>query len=91
MKNAMRAVGLSLTMGLMVVGCGAPLEETEQESALEVREDAIPDCSVGGAYTAYYSDATQSVLVGERGCYCNSWVSWGKTTAFRMTAYDYCG
>lgn len=89
MKNALWAAGLSLTMGLMV-GCGGSVaEETTQEASnLETREDAIPDCSGGDTYIAYYRDASLTDEIGGRGCQCGFWVSWGKTSTFRQAIYE---
>ncbi|WP_224368912.1 hypothetical protein [Hyalangium versicolor] len=72
-------------MGL-IVGCGGGVadETTQEASNLETREDAIPDCSSGDSYTAYYSDASYTTEIGGRGCQCGFWVSWGKTSTYRQ-------
>lgn len=91
MKSALRIAGLSLAMGLMV-GCGGAIAEAEQESTLETREDAIPDCSVDGlSYTIYYSDPSYTTQIGGRGCNCYLYSGWGKTSTYRQTFIDYCG
>jgi hypothetical protein len=83
MKSVKRLAGLSLAMGLLMVGCGGPVTEPEQEAAsLETREDALPDCSDPGAlYTEYYSDATYTSVVGGKGCSCGAYISWGNRTS----------
>jgi hypothetical protein len=89
MKNAIWAVGLSLAMGL-TVGCGGGVadEASPEQSNLQTREDAIPDCSLGDNYTMYFSDATYTTQIGGRGCYCGGWSSWGKTSYYSQHLYE---
>jgi hypothetical protein len=94
MKNALWAVGLSVTMGLMM-GCGGgiadeSMQQSPESSELASREDALPDCSNGGSYTAFFSDASYTNEIGGRGCSCGAYVSWGKTSTFRQTSFDPC-
>lgn len=75
-------VGGLLATALMVVGCGAPMEE-EEGTNLATQEAAIPDCSGSPDYlTTYYSDANYTTQIGARGCSCGWWVSWGRTSAY---------
>lgn len=32
----------------------------------------------------YFKDATYSEQIGGRGCYCGSWNSWGRSSAFQQ-------
>ena len=73
-----------LATALMLVGCGAPLEE-EEGPELATQEATIPDCSTSpdSLYT-YYSDATYLIQIGARGCWCGTWNSWGGTSIYRQ-------
>ena len=90
MKNALRMAGMSLAMGLMMVGCGGPVESEQESASVETREDALPECSHGGTLVEYYSDATYNSLVGARGCECGAYVRWGKTSSFTQYVDTSC-
>ncbi|MCE9670553.1 hypothetical protein LY474_22365 [Myxococcus stipitatus] len=62
----------------------------EQEEELTSQEAPIPDCSNSpDTLVVYYQDASFSLVIGERGCSCGSWVSWGRTSTYRENAF-YC-
>lgn len=84
MKRTKWVASLSLAVGVMMVGCGGAVPETEQESSnTETRQDALPDCSNPGAgFTIYYSDAAHTTEIGGRGCSCYTYYSWGKTSIY---------
>ncbi|QRO00599.1 hypothetical protein JRI60_16970 [Archangium violaceum] len=73
-----------LATALMVVGCGAPVEQ-EEAADLSTLESPIPDCanSPDSLYT-YYSDATYTTQIGIRGCSCGWWYSSGRTSAYSL-------
>ncbi len=75
-----------LAVGMLLAGCGgAPVDEATQFDELSTREDALPDCTGQDYSYEYYSDATKTTLVGERGCSCGAWFRWGTTSSY----YDY--
>ncbi|MCP3098665.1 hypothetical protein LZ198_07220 [Myxococcus sp. K15C18031901] len=74
--------GALLAVGVMLVGCGGPLEGDPGTDDLMSREDPVPDCSLSSAGTIYYSTAARTAIVGYRGCGCGAWTSWGQTTAY---------
>ncbi|MCP3060644.1 hypothetical protein LXT21_17815 [Myxococcus sp. K38C18041901] len=74
--------GALVAVGLMLAGCGGPLEEDLGEHEAASREGLVPDCSTTSAGTVYYPSATSNRIVGFRGCGCGSWTSWGTTTAY---------
>lgn len=82
-------LGVLATMAVMAVGCGAPVEPQEENSNLATQSAPIPDCS-GSPDTliTYWSDATYTVQIGGRGCYCGSWESWGKTSIYSQHVND---
>jgi hypothetical protein len=66
----------------LLVGCGAPMEQ-EEESDFSTQEAPIPDCSSSpDSLNNYYSDPSYTNLIGQRGCWCGSWTSWGKTSTY---------
>jgi hypothetical protein len=73
-----------LATALMVAGCGAPVEQ-EEGADLSTQEAPLPDCSTSGEtlYT-YYSDASYTNMIGQRGCSCGMWMSWGTTSTYRL-------
>ena len=79
---------LSIVGGLLattlMVGCGAPMEP-EEGTELSTQEAALPDCSTSGEtlYT-YYRDASYTEMIGQRGCSCGFWTSWGTTSTYRQ-------
>jgi hypothetical protein len=77
-------VGGLLATALMVVGCGAPMEP-EEGVELSTQEAQLPDCSASGdtLYT-YYRDASYTQMIGQRGCSCGMWMSWGTTSTYRQ-------
>lgn len=77
-----------LTMALMAVGCGAPIEQ-EEGPDLSTQEAPIPDCSGSpDSLVTYWSDATYTVQIGGRGCHCGWWESWGRTSAYKQYVYE---
>ncbi|NOK19762.1 hypothetical protein [Corallococcus carmarthensis] len=64
----------------MAVGCGGPME-LEEGSDLASQESALPDCLNTDNMITYYNNASHSIIVGQRGCYCGNWVSWGQTSS----------
>jgi hypothetical protein len=70
-----------LVTALMVVGCGGPVEQ-EEGANLSTQEAPLPDCSTGDTLTTYYSDATYTNEVGQRGCECGLWTKWGTTSTY---------
>ena len=75
-----------LVVGMLLAGCGGtPVDEATQVQDIGVREDAIPDCTGKDYEYTYYSDATKTTVIGGRGCSCEAWFSWGRTSSF----YDY--
>ena len=82
-------IGGVLGVAFMAVGCGAPIETQEPESAMSTREDALPACN-GQAYErAFYSDASMTNQVGGWDCWCgsSSAYTWGRTTSFSEYLY----
>ncbi|WP_223645352.1 hypothetical protein [Corallococcus sp. EGB] len=71
----------------LMVGCGAPVEQ-EEEPQLGTQESPIPDCSGYHDAINYYSDAAHTTLIGIKGCYCGSWSTWGRTSAFSEPNLD---
>ncbi|NOK11107.1 hypothetical protein [Corallococcus exercitus] len=63
----------------MAVGCGGAMEQ-EEESNLASQESALPDCMNTDNMITYFNDANHSIIVGQRGCYCGSWVNWGQVS-----------
>ena len=77
-----------VTMALMAVGCGAPIEQ-EEKSNLTTQEAPIPDCSNSpDSLVTFWSDATYSEQIGGRGCHCGWWENWGKTSSYRQNLYE---
>jgi hypothetical protein len=72
----------------MAVGCGGSMVQ-EEEPDLTSQEAPLPDCSTNTIVTTYYSDAGKSSVIGERGCDCGFWISWGRTSSF-YDRYNSC-
>lgn len=78
-----------LTMALMTVGCGAPIEQPQEGSEPATQEAPLPDCSNSpDSLVTYWSDASYSEQIGGRGCHCGWWESWGRTSAYRQYLYE---
>ncbi|WP_375769232.1 hypothetical protein NR798_47445 [Archangium gephyra] len=79
---------LSVLGGLLatalMVGCGAPMEQ-EEGTELSTQEAQLPDCSTtGDTLRSYYRDASYTDLIGQRGCSCGMWMSWGTTSVYNQ-------
>ncbi|WP_426731961.1 hypothetical protein [Myxococcus faecalis] len=77
--------GALLAVGLMLAGCGGPLEEDLGEQESTSREGLVPDCSITSAGTVYYTSSTRLRIVGYRGCGCGSWTNWGTTSTYSQS------
>lgn len=74
--------GALLAVGVLLAGCGGPVEEGTETHDMTSREELVPDCRDTTAGTIYYSTATRLYIVGYRGCGCGRWTSWGTTTSY---------
>ncbi|AGC43774.1 hypothetical protein MYSTI_02458 [Myxococcus stipitatus DSM 14675] len=82
--------GALLAAGLVMVGCGGPVEEGLEGQELTSQEEALPNCNGLNYEYTYYSDATYTTVVGVRGCDCSYWAAWGKITSFREYVSGTC-
>jgi hypothetical protein len=66
----------------MAVGCGGPMEQDEEPN-LASQESPIPNCANAQTSLTTYYDASYSTVIGERGCDCGAYISWGRTSVYR--------
>jgi hypothetical protein len=71
-----------LVTGMLMAGCGGTGPEPVEQDPLATSEDPLPNCAGQNYEFTYYSDATKTTIVGERGCDCNYYARWGITTAY---------
>lgn len=71
-----------LVAGMLLAGCGGATAEPVEPDNLGTSEDALPTCTGQNYEFTYYSDATRTTIVGERGCDCTYYARWGITTAY---------
>ncbi|MFY1831192.1 hypothetical protein ACN47A_35090 [Myxococcus fulvus] len=74
--------GALLAVGLMLAGCGGPLEGDAGTDSLTSREALIPNCTSSREGVIFYSSSAHTSMVGYTGCGCGRWTSWGSTTAY---------
>lgn len=85
------ARSLLLAAGLLFAGCGgADIADSENGPSLATREDRIVCDGTFIWRKFYYSDASYSVVVGERSCDCYGSLNWGQTSAFRRDENGTC-
>jgi hypothetical protein len=67
---------------VMAVGCGGPMEQQEEESNLASQESPLPNCLNLPTSVVTYYNASLTKVIGERGCKCETYVNWGKTSDY---------